>query len=254
MRPETSVRRNVAATAGLILSLLLPLGTAQAFSVDQYLKIDGIDGESTDSSHEDWTEIESFSWGVSNLAGTSGTSGGRPVFTDFRWTQFLDSTIPPLMVATANGQHFERATLELVRADLAGSGRGTVFFTMTLDNVVMRSLNLNAQAGPTRPGAALSLAYDRITMEYRQILGDGTIGAISEGSWDLQANKTTGSFELAMAGLVAAGGVTTVEPGAMSFAVGAPVPEPGTYVLMAVGALVVGTAVRRRRDRRSRAG
>lgn len=115
MRPETSVRRDVAAAAGLILALLLPLGTAQAFSVDQYLKIDGMDGESTDFSHENWTEIESFSWGVSSLAGTSGTSDGRPVFTDFRWTQFLDSTIPPLMVATARSPRRANATRLLAR-------------------------------------------------------------------------------------------------------------------------------------------
>lgn len=32
-------------------------------STDLYLKIDGINGESQDSNHKGWIDIDSFSWG-----------------------------------------------------------------------------------------------------------------------------------------------------------------------------------------------
>ena len=41
---------------------------------DAFLKIDGIEGESTDKTHPGEIEIQSFSWGVSNTA--SGGAGG----------------------------------------------------------------------------------------------------------------------------------------------------------------------------------
>ena len=43
---------------------------------DAFLKIDGIDGESTDKTHPGEIEISSFSWGVSNPSSVGGRGGG----------------------------------------------------------------------------------------------------------------------------------------------------------------------------------
>ena len=44
-------------------------------TVDFFLKIEGIEGESEDRAHKGEIEILSWSWGVTN-AGTSGGGGG----------------------------------------------------------------------------------------------------------------------------------------------------------------------------------
>jgi type VI secretion system secreted protein Hcp len=43
--------------------------------VDMFLKIDGIQGESTDNSHKDEIELLSYTWGESHEA-ASGIGGG----------------------------------------------------------------------------------------------------------------------------------------------------------------------------------
>ena len=45
-------------------------------AVDMFLKISGIDGESTDHKHKDEIEVFSWSWGVSQTGSTGGGGGG----------------------------------------------------------------------------------------------------------------------------------------------------------------------------------
>ena len=55
-------------------------------AVDMFLKISGIDGESSDKQHKGTIEVLSFSWGVSNparRAGTSKLASGRTNVSDF---------------------------------------------------------------------------------------------------------------------------------------------------------------------------
>lgn len=45
-------------------------------AVDMFMKIDGVDGESTDDAHKKWIELLSYSHGVSQpTSGASGTGG-----------------------------------------------------------------------------------------------------------------------------------------------------------------------------------
>ena len=43
--------------------------------IDYFLKIDGIEGESSDDKHKGEIEVESFSWGATQ-AGSPGPGGG----------------------------------------------------------------------------------------------------------------------------------------------------------------------------------
>ena len=81
---------------------------------DAFLKIDGIEGESTDKIHPGEIEIQSFSWGVSNTSsgGAGGGGGaGKASFTDMNFMSALSKVGPSLMLACATGRHFPSATL-----------------------------------------------------------------------------------------------------------------------------------------------
>ena len=42
-----------------------------------FMKVEGVNGESKDSNHKDWTNIESFDWGAEQPGSmTSGGGGG----------------------------------------------------------------------------------------------------------------------------------------------------------------------------------
>ena len=46
-------------------------------AIDMFMKVEGVNGESKDSNHKDWTNIESFDWGAEQPGSmTSGGGGG----------------------------------------------------------------------------------------------------------------------------------------------------------------------------------
>ena len=83
-------------------------------AVDMFLKLDGIDGESTDAQHQDWIEVSSFSWGVSNSIAGSGTGGGgagKASFQDLHFEQLFDKSSPQVALYCVTGKHIASATL-----------------------------------------------------------------------------------------------------------------------------------------------
>ena len=60
---------------------------------DAFLKIEGIEGESTDKTHPGEIEIGSYSWGVEQPGSVGGGGGGtgRVVAQDFHFTTKLNS-------------------------------------------------------------------------------------------------------------------------------------------------------------------
>src|SRR5215510_9641098 len=69
--PQSALNSNTIKQSDL--NGLLP--SADAASVDFFLKIDGVDGESSDDRHKGEIEIHSFSWGASN-SGAFSYGGG----------------------------------------------------------------------------------------------------------------------------------------------------------------------------------
>ena len=81
-----------------------------------FLKVEGVDGESTDDAHEKWIEILSYSHGLSQpatgVSGTGGQTGGRADFQDLVVTKVLDSSTPDLNIKCAKGEHIPKVELE----------------------------------------------------------------------------------------------------------------------------------------------
>src|SRR5690606_28022874 len=119
-----------AAVAALFWGLIASAGAA----VDMYLKIEGIDGESTDKNHKDWIEVQSFSWGMSNSASLStggGTGVGKAQFIDLKIGKNLDRASPNLFLHGAQGRHIPEVVLVLRRA----GAEAYTFFQITLTDV-----------------------------------------------------------------------------------------------------------------------
>ena len=108
----------LAETAASLNELLDALGL-DALAVDVFLKIDGIDGESTArGGHEDWIEIESFSWVESRPSGGTGQGRRRSSasFSDVSVVKKVDAASPNLYLACASGKHYPTAVLEVRKA------------------------------------------------------------------------------------------------------------------------------------------
>jgi len=159
---------------------------------DAFLKIDGVDGESTDAKHKGEIEILSFHWGVSQaITGTvssAGTfSGQRADLTALSVVKQLDKASPKLAQACAAGDHMKSATLTLCRA----GGDKQPYMKYKLSDVLLESVRTGGASGGEGgvPTEEVGLRYGKIEFEYTVIGTDGKPAGTVPGGWNLKENK-----------------------------------------------------------------
>ena len=164
-----------------------------AMAVDMFLKLDGIDGESTDAKHKNEIDIESFSWGASN-AGTAGPGGGggggsgRVSMQDFEFTTRVSKASPRLFLACASGEHIKSALLTIRRAT---GGSQAEFYKVTMSDVVVSSWKQEGPAGTGSdvPMDQVSINFSKIRTEYRVQDAKGGLGDAVSAGWDVSKNS-----------------------------------------------------------------
>ncbi len=166
-------------------SSLEPIGTSQ---VDYFLKIEGVDAETTDDKHKGEIELSSFSWGELQ-AGTAGQGGGQGAGKvqkqDFQFMKRIDKSSPPLMIACATGQHYKSAILT---ARKAGGGQQD-YLKVTMEDVLVSSYQASGSQGSVVPMEAVTLNFAKLEMSYREQKGDGSLGGEVKQKYDFAANK-----------------------------------------------------------------
>ena len=156
--------------------------------VDYFLKIDGIEGESTDSKHAGWIDVDSWSWGESHPAapatGGGGGGTGKVSFRDFFFTTRVSKGSPKLFLACASGQHLKEARLV---GRKVGKDQQE-FLTWTFSDVLVSSY----QTGGTEqalPVDQVSLNASKVTVSYKTQKADGSLDAAVTAGWDSKTNK-----------------------------------------------------------------
>ena len=158
---------------------------------DYFLKIDGIEGESTDSKHKGEIQIESFSWGLNREGATRGGGGGgagKVAVQDFHFVAPTGVQSPPLLlVATATGEHFKKATLTVRKS----GERQVEFLKISLEEVLVSSYQVGGtDAGDDGlPRDQFSLNFAKILMSVSRQSADGSSGVPVTGGYDVVANK-----------------------------------------------------------------
>ncbi|MGB7818430.1 MAG: type VI secretion system tube protein Hcp [Ornithinibacter sp.] len=150
--------------------------------VDTYLTIDGVTGSATDQLHEDWIEVQSFSWGISTAAPAvvrgSGRRRGRSALSALAVRTRLDASGPELFRAAAQGRAFPSAVVEC-----ADAGR-PVSLVIELKNVTVSSYRL-ASVGTT-PVQVFDLHAERLEFTHRTLAEDGSTRGEVSHAWDVQ--------------------------------------------------------------------
>jgi type VI secretion system secreted protein Hcp len=158
-------------------------------TVDYFLKFDGIKGESADAKHKDEIDIESWSWGESNVGGApsrGGASAGKVSMQDFHFVMRLNRASPALMKACATGEHIKLATLT---ARKAGKEQQE-YLTFKFHDVLVSSFQTGgAGHADVVPIDQVSLNFAKIEVEYKPQKPDGTLAPGAQFGFDLKANK-----------------------------------------------------------------
>jgi type VI secretion system secreted protein Hcp len=157
--------------------------------VDYFLKIEGVDSESTDDKHKGEIELESFSWGEtqSGTAGRGGGAGaGKVQPQDFNFVKRTDKGSPVLFVGCATGQHFKSAILT---ARKAGGGQQD-YLKVTMSDVLISSYQVGgASHSELVPTEQVSLNFAKLEMSYKEQKADGSLGGEVKQTYDFAANK-----------------------------------------------------------------
>jgi type VI secretion system secreted protein Hcp len=88
-------------------------------SVDAFLKLGDLKGESIVKGHEDEIQVLGWNWGMSQMGTTHlGTGGGagKVDVQDITISKYVDTSSPNVALACCNGKHFDGATLTVRKA------------------------------------------------------------------------------------------------------------------------------------------
>jgi type VI secretion system secreted protein Hcp len=158
-------------------------------AVDMFMKVEGVDGESTDDAHPKWIELESFNHGLSQpatgVSATGGRTGGRADFQDFSCVKTVDNASPDLAIKCAKGEHIPKVEVELCLA----TGDKHTFMKYTMEDCIVTSISTGgSKTGETKPDEDLTFAYGKVKWEYTPIDHKGAPGSPTDRTWNLETN------------------------------------------------------------------
>lgn len=158
-------------------------------TVDYFLKLDGVDGESTDDKHKGEIQLESYSLGHSNSSSFSSGGGGgagKVAMQDFSFVKKVDKASAKLHTACATGEHIKTATLVCRKA----GGDQQEFLTIVMSPVLVTSWQHGGSSGSDIvPTEQVSLAFGKVEFKYKEQKPDGSLGGEVIGGWDVTTNK-----------------------------------------------------------------
>ena len=156
---------------------------------DYLLKIDGVDGESTQKGHEKWIEIESWSWGESNQGSSgsgTGAGSGKVSMQDFHFNVVYSSASPKLFLNCATGAHIPKAELHIRKA----GGDQQVFVTWKFTDVLISSYQTGGSGhGNPLPTDQVAFNFTKIEMEYKPQKPDGTLDAGVKAGYNVKTGS-----------------------------------------------------------------
>ena len=158
-------------------------------AVDYFLKLDGVEGESTDSKHKNEIDVMSWSWGETNsgdAAHRGGMGAGKVSMQDFHFVMHVNKSTPKLMQFCASGEAIKKGVLTCRKA----GKQQQEYLVITLNDMVVSSYQSGGSSGSdTVPVDQISLNFSKIQFEYKEQKPDGSLGGAIKGGWDVKENK-----------------------------------------------------------------
>ncbi len=168
-------------------------------SKDYFLKIEGIDGESSDAKHKNEIDVESFEWAESHtIVYGSHSEGSKPKvqMQDVRFTMFASKASTKLMTACTTGQSFLKATFTLRKA---GSDQQE-YMKFTFFDVRIASYSIGGPATESSkqekvghekrenplPLEQIAMNFAEIEVEYREQKSIGDLGGKNKFKYNLK--------------------------------------------------------------------
>jgi type VI secretion system secreted protein Hcp len=167
---------------------------------DYFLKMDGIDGESTDKKHSKEVEVVRFKFrafqaGTAGSA-TGGLGKGKVKLDDFHIWKKTDKSSPKLFQACCAGTGVKSITFTAREA----GGDQQDYYKVTMSNCIVSSFETSygEEGHAAAPGAddwiqieKVTFNFSSIEVSYKEQKADGTLGGEIKGQWNATTNTPT---------------------------------------------------------------
>ncbi len=153
-----------------------------------YIKFEGVEGEAQDKDHKNWSDLLSFSQGMTQPGG--GATGatrrrGDVIVEDISLVKELDKSSPKIAEAVCKGKVFPKVEIHLT-ASIADAGRVT-YYVYELKNVLVTSYNIGGSGqAEDVPTENFSLNFEEIKTTYTEYDSAGKKKGNVEYSWKVE--------------------------------------------------------------------
>jgi type VI secretion system secreted protein Hcp len=137
--------------------------------VEMFLKLAGIDGESTDAKHKGEIDVLAWSWGLSQEGGSpagGGGGAGRVKIENISIQKLVDLASPLLLSFSATGKHISDGTLTTRKAG-KGAKAGGEFLLFKMSNVIVTSVHVAASQDGNAPTESITLSFGKVEFDYK---------------------------------------------------------------------------------------
>lgn len=158
-------------------------------AVDMYMKIEGVNGESKDAQHKEWTDIKSFSWGATQPGSMSTGGGGgtgKASFNDLYVECRIDRAAPAVLKHCATGKHLGKVELSVCKA----GGEQVEYSRITLEDVLVTSVQYTGNQDSDAMMVGYAFQAAKVKQQYWEQTDKGGKGAESVIGYDIKQNKT----------------------------------------------------------------
>jgi type VI secretion system secreted protein Hcp len=156
-------------------------------AVDQFLKLDKIDGEAQDKSHPKEIDVLAWSWGMSQSGTThmgAGGGSGKASFQDLSVTKYVDNASMTLMKYVSDGKHIPKAKLTVRKA----GGTPLEYIIIDMEDVIVTSISTGGSGGEDRLTENVTFNFSKVKTTYVPQGDDGKGGAAVDFGYDIAAN------------------------------------------------------------------
>lgn len=155
--------------------------------IDYFLKIAGVEGESTDDRHRGEIDVESFSWAETHTAGSGGGGdAGKVQAQPLQIVKKVDKSSPILMISCATGQHFPSAVLSAGKAGAAQQD----YLKITIEDVTISSYQISgSERTDDLPMDHVSFNFAKLEISYRPQNLDGSLGPEVKRKYDFARHQ-----------------------------------------------------------------
>lgn len=154
---------------------------------DMFIKISGIEGESSDANHRGEIDVVHWEWQVrqgSTMHSGQGGGAGRATVSDLHFEHFADKASPNLMKYCLTGKHIDEAVLVNRKA----GGNPLEYMKITMNDVIVTMIHpVSGDEGRIREH--VSLSFSSVKQEYVIQNMQGGSGGTVAASFDIKRNK-----------------------------------------------------------------